>query len=243
MPISLEGKNIKFSGKLGSIFPDIRAAHQMKPVLAFPHAEMPQELYYMYRDLCKPEHRQKINAAHLRYDLTVIPPATIGKEFTKTFGHYHPIISGAKTAYPEVYEVIHGTAHYLLQNGIDCILIEAKKGEKAVMLPGYGHITINPGKKTLVMANWVERNFKSIYTPIKNRKGGAYFEFTNGLVKNTNYNSHPLLRKMKANDIPEFGLEKGKPMYNLVNKIEKLDFLTKPQKYAEVFDRLAGKGN
>jgi len=32
-------------------------------------------------------------------------------------------------------------------------------------------------------------------------------------------------------------------MYNLVNKIEKLDFLTKPQKYAEVFDRLAGKGN
>ena len=238
LPISLEGKNIKFSGKLGSTFPDIRTGHQIKPVLAFPHAQVPQELYCMYRDLCRPEHRQKINAAKLRYDITVIPPATIGREFVKTFGHYHPIISATDVAYPEVYEVIHGTAHFLLQNGVDCILIEAKKGEKAIMLPGYGHITINPGKKTLVMANWVERHFKSIYSPIKQRKGAMYYELTTGFVKNTNYNSAPRLRRLKPKSIPEFGLEKGKPMYNLSKKIEKLDFLTKPQKYNAVFEWL-----
>ena len=238
LPISLEGKNIKFSGKLGSTFPDIRTGHQIKPVLAFPHAQVPQELYCMYRDLCRPEHRQKINAAKLRYDITVIPPATIGREFVKTFGHYHPIISATDVAYPEVYEVIHGTAHFLMQNGVDCILIEAKKGEKAIMLPGYGHITINPGKKTLVMANWVERHFKSIYSPIKQRKGAMYYELTKGFVKNTNYNAIPRLRKLKPKNIPEFGLEKGKPMYNLSKKIEKLDFLTKPQKYNAVFEWL-----
>ena len=109
------------------------------------------------------------------------------------------------------------------------------------MLPGYGHVTINPGKKTLVMANWVERNFKSIYSPMKQRKGAMYYELTTGFVKNTNYNSVPKLRKLKARNIPEFGLEKGKPMYNLVKDLEKLEFLTKPRKFTDVFERLAGK--
>ena len=242
LPILLKGTNIEFSGKIGSTFPDIRTGQQMRPVLAFEHPELPKEMYYMYRDLCRPEHRQKINAAGLRYDLTVIPPATIGKEYVKTFGHYHPTIPNTETFYPEVYEVIHGTAHYLLQNGVDCILVEAKEGEKAIMLPGYGHVTINPGKKTLVMANWVERNFKSIYEPIRNRKGAMYYEFTNGFRKNTNYEHIPKLRKIKpAKKIPEFGMEKGKPMYNIVKDLKKLEFLTKPQKYAAVFERLAEK--
>ena len=49
------------------------------------------------------------------YDLTVIPSRDLCGEWVKTKGHYHPK-NPAGTGYPEIYEVIEGEVHYLLQS-------------------------------------------------------------------------------------------------------------------------------
>jgi|GEM_PF-2282682 glucose-6-phosphate isomerase len=40
----------------------------------------------------------------------------MGLEFVKTCGHYHPPVNPKlRYTYPEMYEVLEGDAHYLLQ--------------------------------------------------------------------------------------------------------------------------------
>ncbi len=148
--------------------------------------------YYMYRDL-----KRKNN---LRYDVTIIPFNMFGKEFPKTKGHYHP------EGYGEVYMVIEGEAIYLLQKKdlSDVVLIEAKKGDVVVIPPEYGHITINPGKSDLKMANWVSDDFESSYKEIEEKRGAAYFYTTEGWIKNKNYKDVPKIRSEEPEkEVPE----------------------------------------
>ena len=51
----------------------------------------------------------------LRYDVTVIPPSVLCGEYVKTKGHYHPD-NHHGVGYPEIYEIIEGSAEYLLQD-------------------------------------------------------------------------------------------------------------------------------
>jgi glucose-6-phosphate isomerase len=223
--------------------PDIRRARDMKEVILdkeWLKGNEDVELYYMYRDLWKWGDEKKIFQNNLRYDITIIPPRTLGRELVKTMGHYHPECSPGVT-YPEIYEVQEGRAHFLLQKKsgteiTDVILIEAGAGEKAIMPPNYGHITINPGKETLKMANWVNRKFKSIYGDIVERGGGAYFELVGGeLVKNPNYGEVPEIRRVRPTVIPAFGIEAGRSMYALIREPEKLHFLENPKEYDWAF--------
>ncbi|MCX9088357.1 MAG: glucose-6-phosphate isomerase, partial [Candidatus Methanoperedens sp.] len=126
------------------------------------------ELYYMYRELSLSKKDAAAMKEHgLRYDITVIPPQMLGCEFVKTAGHYHPLVPGTQITYPEIYEVLGGEATYILQKpdneGInDVILVKADAGDKVIIPPGYGHLTINTSNKVLKMANWVARDFESI---------------------------------------------------------------------------------
>ncbi len=199
-------------------------------------------LYYMFREVAKNEaDAQQIKALGLRYDITIIPPMKLGLEFVKTAGHYHPCVPGSKLTYPEIYEVLEGEAHYLLQqreeadtNGAitDVILIQAHRGDKVVIPPNYGHVTINPAAGTLKMANWVARSFSSIYDPYKERGGAAYFELTSRkFVRNERYKAAPAIRFLRPSDtwLEEVGLSTAIPMYELLQEPAKLEFLLKPE--------------
>jgi glucose-6-phosphate isomerase len=152
-------------------------------------------VYFMFRGV------DKLN--DLRYDITVIPPLALGRELAKTYGHYHPSAKG-KLSFCEVYEVLSGRAHYLLQKktkgGVsDVILVKAKEGDKVIVPPNYGHVTINPAGKTLVMANLVSGKFESDYGEYKKRGGAAYFELANGkIVANKRYKKNAKMRVMSA---------------------------------------------
>jgi len=201
-------------------------------------ANMDMELYYMFRDVSKNEKDEKqIIERGLRYDITIIPPNTLGAEFVKTAGHYHPLLPGSQMTYPEMYEVLEGEAHYLLQcrddDGstwkiTDVIVVKAKKGDKVIIPPNYGHVTINPSKATLKMANWVARAFSSIYGPIEVKGGAAYFELTNGeFIKNENYGPVPDIRFLKPEEtgIKQIKRDNEVAMYELLREPEKLQFL------------------
>jgi len=201
-------------------------------------ADLNQPLYFMYRDIARPEDRQLFIEIQLRYDVTIMLPTTLGLEYNKTLGHYHPKASGNLT-YMEVYEVLHGKAHYLLQKVsnnevLDVVLVEASEGDKIVIPSGYGHITINPSTNDcLVMSNLVCRSFKSIYGPIKKLRGGAYYELTTGeLIPNNNYVVRGIKRCKAENS---FTLKfNGRDLYSLfIERPDSFLFLKDPSRYQQ----------
>jgi len=219
-----------------------------------------KELYYMYRGMgLSEEDKKKIETARLRYDITVIPPLMLGKEFNKTAGHYHCEAANG-VSYPEIYEVLSGEAYYLMQYSIennfvkDTYFVHAVAGDKVIIPPNYGHFTINAGDKDLAMANWVCLDCVSDYSEVKEKRGACYYAVKNppnpllqrenymdiNWLSNKNYREVSKLRELSPTNFSEFGLEKNKGMYELVDDLEKLDFLVKPKKYKKLWERVLG---
>ena len=229
-----------WDGELPS--PTVRTIEEMRPVLAESSCTCESPLYYMYRDLAKSDADwQWLHAHHLRYDLTVIPPRDLCGEWVKTKGHYHPK-NPAGVGYPEIYEVLEGQAHYLLQSRDlrDIVMICAGAGEVVIIPPGYGHVSINPSPdETLAMANIVSTAFESEYGEYESHHGAAYFEFCSGeLRKNPRYPSVPSVRSAR----PKSGngdhrIFRG-PLYSLIGNAEALAFLNKPEDYTAILEIL-----
>ncbi len=145
------------------------------------------ELYYMYRGI-----KTKDN---LRYDITVIPPKILGKEFVKTKGHKHNP--------HEIYIVLEGEAIFLAQKTKnktveDVFAIKAKKNNTIIIPSNYSHITINPSNQELKLGNYIDKDCKNDYTPIKKMKGACYFYTKSGWIKNKNYKKIPELKFKKT---------------------------------------------
>ncbi len=198
-----------------------------------------QMLYWMYRYFEAKKNLKKFEKANLEYDLTVIKSGQIGDEFIKTVGHYHAKVPRVDTTYPEVYEVIEGSLEYLLQskpdkkNKFDVILVVAEAGDKVVVPPGYGHISINVGKDVSVSSNLQKADLPASadYDFYQNHEGGAFYRTEKGLEPNPKYKIENL-RVVKPKEKPEFGLETGKSLYeSFLKNPEKFDYLLKPQNY------------
>ncbi len=245
LPLVLtEDGKLAFGQGVPAVVPNVRMKKDMLDVLLDPDAAGPEELYDMYRDVKRSGDEEKIKKSRLRYDITVIKAGLIGREFIKTAGHYHPEKKGTGVTYPEIYEVIHGTAHYLLQElipGEDQVrqvaILEAPAGSRVLMPPNYGHVTINPGKEPLVMANWVAEGFASDYAPIKEKKGGAYYQVISAgedteFVPNPLYQPLPPLMAWKAVEAPELNLYADKPFYQaFLENAAGFAYLEEPEKY------------
>jgi glucose-6-phosphate isomerase len=216
--------------------------HEMRSVLFDPQCQCRDPLYFMYRDLSRSgEDWQWLHEHRLRYDLTVIPPRDLCGERVKTKGHYHPK-NAAGVGFPEIYEILEGSAHYLIQSCTldDVVLVEADTGDLVVIPPDYGHITINPSPdQTLSMANIVSTAFESEYGAYEARHGAAYYELSDGtLVRNPSYEQVPPIRRLGASC--QRGTQricKG-PLYDLIGSEEALAFLNFPEQYLPVFEAL-----
>jgi glucose-6-phosphate isomerase len=238
------GNELDFYGNI--ITPDVRMLYDMDEVLfdrQWLRSADNMELYYMYRNLYRNNSDREIISRHnLSYDITIIPPKMLGREYVKTAGHYHPHIPGTDISYTEVYQVLEGEAIYLLQKQeggriTDVMAYNAKKGDCVLIPPGYGHITINSAGETLKMANWVYRDFSSIYDTIRKLSGGAYYLLVDGFIKNASYQDVAPIRFMDVMDYPELGIFAGKDMYDFVSDLSRLRFLGEPQDYSSVFEK------
>lgn len=211
--------------------PATRTMDDMRPVLAVKGSYPNNILYFMYRDLSENESDREWLSAHLlRFDLTRIPAGNISGEYVKTKGHYHPAAPDGR-GYPELYQVISGRAHYLLQKEdlTDIVAIEAGSGDVVLIPPGYGHVTINPGSEELLMSNIVSDAFSSIYGHYEDKGGGAYYEFEGKVWKaNPSYGDIGEIRIAKPKKLDELGIPAGRSIYDLVGDDEKLAFLNKP---------------
>lgn len=224
------------------IHPQVRTLREMQSVIFdkewLRKADLDRALYLMYRDCVPPEDQQIARQLEIRYDITVLLPVRLGREFNKTKGHYHSEYKPG-LCYPELYQVLEGQAHVLLQKPSagtvsDAMVIVAHEGQIALVPPNYGHITINPTDKILKMANWVSTQVESFYEPFEAKGGGAYWELCDGqFIPNPHYNSLPPLRVVSAREYPELGLRHGQPIYELIKTPERLRFLSYPDELRE----------
>lgn len=247
LPIAVnDDYSLKFNQPLTPAKPTVRTFEQMKEVLMDPNAEsVPQELYYMYRNVHFTEDEKALAEAGVTYDITVIPPAKIGQEFNKTMGHYHAVKPGTKIAYPEAYEVLHGHALFLLQkmdplfqDVITVIAMEARAGDKVVYPPNYGHIIVNLGSDALVTSNWVGDSFERMYKEVSSRRGLGYYVVADDekgykFVPNANYGKLPEVRILTNKFMHNFALMGSGPMYTIgTGNPKSLEFLNHPDQYA-----------
>lgn len=236
--------------------PDIRFLNDMKDFIfdaKWAENAPNYEMYYMYRSMAKDDNdKEKISQNNLRYNITIISSRLLGKEYPKTIGHEHALVPNANITYPEIYGVLEGEAIYLLQKRknnkiIDIYAVKIKTGEKCIVPPNYGHVTINVSRKDAIMADWSEKNFKSDYSLFRNNRGAGYYALFNQNItldekknpidwqKNNNYSEVPELKIYNAKDFnwlfERFGISMTTPIYDYLNNPEKLDFLKHPQKY------------
>lgn len=170
-------------------------------------------VYYVWRGVKLPRDRfgptlrgKKENdndTSDIRYDITIIPHRLLGKEFPKTKGHRH------LDHFQELIQVLEGEAFYLAQKGDgknvkDCYAVKAKKGDFVIIPSDVWHLTINPGRKKLVMANWMFKKAGSDYSLFEKFQGACYYYTKSGWLKNKNYGIIPKLAfKKPLNKMPE----------------------------------------
>ncbi len=129
----------------------IRKLLDLQEVLMEPSAPGPREVYFVVRVQSK--------EFGLEPNITIIPPARIGQEFPKTYGHYH------QNNESETYRVLYGQATLLVQkpenNEADKIedvkILLGKVGDTLTVPEGYGHCLINATDDLLVTADWKQK--------------------------------------------------------------------------------------
>ncbi|MBS7610278.1 glucose-6-phosphate isomerase [Candidatus Bathyarchaeota archaeon] len=228
------------------LIPEIRRLNDLFDVIYdkefYMRANKEMPLYYMYRGVVRDGDRGLCKSYGLRFDVTIIPPFMLGEEYVKTLGHCHSEV-GKGITYPELYEVLQGRADFLLQRWVgdqspsdlakikDVILLRASEGERILIPPNYGHITINPSGAALILANWVSSTSKSLYEPYKRMGGGAYFELAGGrFIPNARYECLPPLRLVRAYEAQIPQLPEARNIYEaFIRHPECLKFLNDPK--------------
>lgn len=238
---------LEFGQNVLSPTPDARKKEDATYVLLYPEQDGPEILYLMYRGTgLKQDAIAMINSG-LRYDITVIYPGKIGSEYVKTVGHYHPLVPGTSYTYPEIYQVLYGRAHFLMQKGgnisgevEDFVVADFEPGDILLIPPHYAHVTVNPGNEPLIIANWIARDFASVYEPIKARRGMAYYDVeykgSSIFMPNDAYSQYPKPRLEKPRDFPELGLYRMKSMYKSWQEGADLGFLVRPHLYEHLWN-------
>ena len=188
-----------------------RPHEKMQEVLMDKDAIGPSIHYYMIRGDMK---NGKGN------NITIWEPGVVGREFIKTYGHYH--IGDLD----ETYKVISGEGIILLQklaaksNGDmipdvieDFKVIPVKSGDEQFIPAIWGHLALNTGPDYLVTSDDSPVNFEEVnpaslpghadYSLVKQMRGFAYYVVENNgkpaLVRNPRYKE---IRKAELAGLP-----------------------------------------
>ena len=189
-----------------------RTVADLQAVLRSPEAADPKEIvYHLYMpQRFPPEVQATLDRFSLTYSLVGMPVGSIGGEFVKTSGHYHPWTPGTDFAFPEIYTQLGGRLLLLLQkrglgpDGVieDCRLVEMTPGFTLIVPSGYSHVLINPYDEPALMAGLYSTLFKPEYGAVRTRRGLAYYIMANGesfaVEPNPAYETPPPLIPLKT---------------------------------------------
>ena len=210
-----------------------------------------EPFYDVYRGIAYPEDQELLKKHDYRYDITVIMPGQINGECKKTSGHYHGWAPGRMNTYAEVYEVIKGTALYILQKSPnfdtkdptdlkveETILVTVPEGKTLLVPPNYGHCSVNIGEGPLVFSNLAYVPCPLHYDPVKYYHGMGWYAYRKAdgisLKMNSRYPNLPKPRYATVKENPELGITWGCPVYeSFRNNPEAFAFLGNPDDYVD----------
>jgi len=165
----------------------VRKIEEMKEVCLQPEAielKNSDEAYWVIREAGR--------------NLTIFAPYRLGREFPKTYGHFHV------PPYEETYKVLYGKAAFLIQKmeGKEVSEIHfkvLKQGETFTVPLGFGHTMLNLGDDYVItMDDHDPSNFDNDYTLIKTLRGFGYYIVQKGggweALPNQNYRDLPPLK-------------------------------------------------
>lgn len=233
-------KTVSLQSLLVDGYPLVRKLKDLKPVLydATACKDLDPELviYTVHRNLYPDEPGRTLLMKHdLRYDVTVVSPVMLGREYVKTIGHEHQLIEGVWSD-PEAIEVLEGEARFLIERYkgdevADVSLVTAREGDIVIVPPYSGHITINASPKELVIGNLVSQYCLEKHDRFMAKRGGSYYLLEGGqLMKNESYGKVPEARILDAEDSPAVPKDTGL-LRSFVSKPRDFEFLTKPWAY------------
>ena len=207
--------------------------------------------YWMFNGVYVKSDSLRLSHSAIRYELTLFPDKFIGREYIKSHGHLHKLEPHSGIDYPEICEVLVGTAHFFFQtldphgpSSSEAFYVEVKAGEKIIIPPGYDHLTINPGPGPLLFSDVVALTCGGIYQRFKDAGGAAYLEVEQAgqpqFIPNPKYIALPALRKASPKEFPQLNLCQGKSLYAafLENAGENWPFLWKPELFKGLFPDL-----
>ena len=151
-------------------------------------------------------------------NMTVISPGNLGKEFPKTYGHYHP------TDTVEKYKLLSGQGLLIMQkrkfvdddwkdNQIEKVyFVEFLPGDEINITSEWGHSWSNISSEPLVtLDDWKDGHKESDYEPMKKLQGMSYYLISkNGqaeFVTNKNYKDLPKPEWITASDFNKLSCE------------------------------------
>lgn len=229
-----------------------KPASKMLGLLADEKDIDPDDPFYdVYRGIAFPKDQEVLRNKKIRYDITIVMPGTVNGEVKKTSGHFHGWNEGKTNTYGEVYEVLKGTALYVLQKSPnfdaedpedvkieDIILCTVHEGQTLIVPPGYGHASLNIGDGPMVFSNLAYLPCPVLYDAVKHYHGmSVYVKKDGGKVtweENVRYHDLPKVRFATIHDIPDLGIRFGTPAYtSFVERPEKFDFLPHPDPYVD----------
>lgn len=230
-----------------------KVTSQMAGLLRDMRGARPDEPYYdVYRDVRFAGDEPLFARDHYRYDLTLIMPGQVNGECKKTSGHYHGYNPARSATYAEVYEVIYGTAIYVLQRADnfdgdpvalkidDLVVVKVEAGQTILVPPNYGHCSVNAGEGPLLFSNLCYVPCPLEYEPIRRRGGLAcHIMRENGrirCVQNPGYAgvAMPKPRFASVGENSRLGVTFGRPIYHSYrDNPAAFHFLGNPDGYAD----------
>jgi glucose-6-phosphate isomerase len=213
------------------------------------NASGPDILYAIAMDTGKREHLENLRARNLLYGICLYASGRIGREPVRSQGHIHAASASCGCSTPELYEILHGTAYILMQKGADirtkdAFAVRCSAGDKVLVPPGYAHCTINADPAShMVFGAWCVRDYGFDYRDVRGMGGLSYYPVINEsgeivFEPNPSYPETRLIVK-EPGAYTEFNIVAGIPIYSQYEADStSFDFVTSPQKYAELWGSL-----
>jgi glucose-6-phosphate isomerase len=195
-------------------------------------------IYRIYRNACRNTDHALFVRRGLRYDLTILPSRTMADTYpTRTIGHVHRLQPRQRLPYPEMYEVIEGTALFIMENKTHTVVRCARlsAGEKIIIPPNDGHITVNASRtQPLVVANiFTTAPDIADYSFFKARRGPSWEPRwqSGALVMKKNPRARPAVRCIRV--VPKLPASLAQPREKMYAAFLKhpaaFDFLSNPE--------------
>lgn len=210
LPLALRAGRVRLGPGLRVEEDRVRRLSELARVTAEPPGRSGRRIEYQMLNGVRQPDDSHLDGLALRYELTAMAGRPIGWEAAKTAGHVHIRPAGSATGYPEIVEVLHGEAGFLIQDLTTspsgpvsryAWLVRARPGDWVILPPELAHVTIDLGSGPLVFSDVIDRRATGIYSGVADARGFAWYVGADGRLRaNPRYERQPAVVEVSAED-------------------------------------------